>query len=190
VAGEGGGGKARTGARGGQRVSTHPLSRFVTLRAPLRAAPCRSWLLPLEARCVRVLFFCMYFVRVVSCRAPPSPLPSGGWKDCSDDHALSICWNRACSHSFHRPSGPRPSWFVVDVVTPLGRHSLKLFSIFSALHPPLATAGRRPLRPGAQPAVINQGQSLLCCASRPSCPCSSWFVARACQHRTTISVAH
>jgi len=42
------------------------------------------------------------------------------------------------------------------------------------LYAPLAmsacAAGRTPLRPGAQPAV-NQGQSLLCCAS--PCPCSS-----------------
>jgi hypothetical protein len=61
-----------------------------------------------------------------SSRAPPSPLPSGGWKDCSDDHALSICWNRACFHSFHRPSCPCPSWFVVDIVTPFPHHMLKL----------------------------------------------------------------
>jgi hypothetical protein len=75
-----------------------------------------------------------------------------------------------------------------------GRHCHPISSSHVETHssppalPPLATctAGRTPLRPGAQLAVINQGQSLLCCAS---CPCSSWFVARACQHPTTISVA-
>ena len=79
---------------------------------------------------------------------------------------------------------------------PLGSWSTwsPLLIIFSPLSsPPLAasacTAGRTPLRPGAQPAVINQGQSLLCCVSRPSCLYSSWFIARGCQHPTTISVA-
>jgi hypothetical protein len=109
---------------------------------------------------VRFLVFRTY-VTACSCRDSHPPHPCGGWKDCSDGHALSICWNRACFHSFHRPSCPCPSWFVVDVVTPLGRHSLKHISIFSPLRctPPLATAGRTPLRPGAQPVVNNQGQS-------------------------------
>jgi len=64
---------------------------------------------------------------------------------------------------------------------------VKTHFIFSSL----ASARRHvptTLQPDAQPAV-NQGRSLLCCASRPSYPCSSWFVVRACQHRTTISVA-
>jgi hypothetical protein len=45
--------------------------------------------------------------------------------------------------------------------------------------------GSGPRSTSSQP----RSERLLCCASRPSCPCSSWFVARACQHWTTISVA-
>jgi hypothetical protein len=51
------------------------------------------------------MVFCMCFARV--CR--DAHLPRGPaerrWKDCSDDHALWICWNQACFHSFH-PSCP------------------------------------------------------------------------------------
>ena len=71
-------------------------------------------------------------------------------------------------------------------------HDVETHFIFS---PPLRFLCATPhvgmysktLRPGAQPAVVNQGQSLLCCASRPSCLCSSWFIARACQHPTVAS---
>jgi len=119
------------------------------------------------------------------------PHPCGGWKDCSDGHALSICWNRACFHSFHRPSCPCPSWFVVDVVTPLGRHSLKHISIFSPLRctPPLATAGRTPLRPGAQPAVNNEGQSACFAVHRTLHARAPLGSSRAPANIGTISVA-
>jgi hypothetical protein len=104
----------------------------------------------------------MYFVRM--CRdAHLSPLPSGGWKDCSDGHALSICWNRACFHSFSSASCPCPAWFVVDAVIPFFQRLLKLILLLCApplprLHAYPAGRTRTPLRPGAQPAVINQGQ--------------------------------
>jgi hypothetical protein len=48
-----GAGKARTGARGGQQVSTHALIQFVTLRAP--SAPCP--MLVIGSRHLRVLSF-------------------------------------------------------------------------------------------------------------------------------------
>ena len=131
--------KARTGEQGGQRVATHPPSRFVTLTRLVRPAPCWQW------RTVRFLIFLRVSCDRCSCRDAHPPHPCGGWTDCSDGHALSICWNRACFHSFHHPSCLCPSWFVVDLVTPLGRHSLKLISalhhllhfnlLSSALHP-------------------------------------------------------
>jgi hypothetical protein len=96
--------------------------------------------------CARCLFFCFgRIVCVMHVRVGTRTCRAERWKDCSDDHALSICWNRACFHSFHRPSCPCLSWFVVDVITPLGRHPLwsslvethfNLQSISSALHPP------------------------------------------------------
>jgi hypothetical protein len=107
------------------------------------------------------------------CRdAPPRHLcRAEGGKDCSDDRALWACWNRACVHSFHRPSCPCSAWFAASAVTPFGHHVLKLISSSLPRHVPRSTR--------LSTAVINQGQSLLCCAS--SCPCSSWFIARACQ---------
>jgi hypothetical protein len=88
------------------------------------------------------------------------------WKDCSDDHALWICWNRVCFHSFHRRSCPCPPWFVVDMVTPFGHHMLMKLNMYSfhllspALHPPRNSGmSSRTLRPHAQPAVYHQGQS-------------------------------
>jgi hypothetical protein len=76
----GGGGKARAGARGGHRVPTHPLSRFVTLRAP--SAPCpvlvicschssEAWQHEVVP-CTKISVLRVCRAR----RAPPSPLRS------------------------------------------------------------------------------------------------------------------
>jgi hypothetical protein len=56
-------------------------------------------------------------VRVCAARRCSTP-SNGALLDCSDRRALWICWDRACVHSFHRPSCPCSTWFVVDVVTP------------------------------------------------------------------------
>jgi hypothetical protein len=129
VRGGGAGGKARTW-RAGWSASGHTPTESICDLALASFAPPHA-----GNGGVRFLFFCVFRTYVTACSCRDAHLPHGGWRDCSDGHALSICWNRACFHSFHRPSCPCPSWFVVDVVNSLGRHSLKLISIFSALHP-------------------------------------------------------
>jgi hypothetical protein len=133
-----------------------------------------------------VLVSCNQFSRLVSGRAPPHPCRAERWKDCSDDHALWICWNRACFHSFHRRSCPCPPWFVVDMVTPFGHHMLKLIVLISSSLPCAAppTYVRRHVLQDASTArstssLPPRSERLLCCAARSSYPCSSRFIAHA-----------
>jgi hypothetical protein len=191
---------ARTGARGGQRVSTHPLSRFVTLRAPsLRPAPCWSWLwTPLEM-CVCFLFcVCLVRLRCVVTRTPVTPaerrvgrtalmtMPS---RYVGIEH-VSI---RFTAPHARAPLGSWSTWSPRVVVTRCTSFPASLLPAVPPPPPPPPTccAGRTPLRPGAQPAVNNsQGQSacfavpraLLCVVCGAVCGvwCCLWDCGLAC----------
>jgi hypothetical protein len=97
---------------------------------------------------------------------------------------VSICF------TVPRARAPLRSWLTWSPHLHVENHFI-FFPPLLCATPPTWHIGtyRGTLRPDAQLAVNKQGQSLLCCASRPSCPCSSWFVACTCQNPTTISVA-
>ena len=158
-------------------MSTHPLSRFVTLRAPLRAAPCWSWLLPLQG--VRVSSF---FARVCRDAHLPRPCRAEGGRTAPMTMPFGYVGIEHVSIRFtvHHARAPLGSW------STWSPRLVKTHFIFSSL----ASARRHvptTLQPDAQPAV-NQGQSACFDVRRAlSCPCSSWFVG---QHRISVAVTH
>jgi hypothetical protein len=172
VRGGGAGGKARTGEQGGQRVATHPLSRFVTLHSPRSPRP----MLAMEGGALSLFFALRTYVTACSCRDAHLPHPAERRGGRTAPMAMPSRYV-GIEHVSIRFTAPHAR-------SPLGSRSTRLCLVIT-----FHLLSQSPLLPRPHhfdPALRQSTKVRACFLSRPSCPWSSCFVVY--QHR--ISVAH